>query len=212
MNLGEIKTAVQRLFGDESGAQITEADIIRWANDAQVDIVRKTEVLQSHRETDVSSGDKSYELPSDFMFMSRATLDGIKLARTTIQEIDARSSSADNVADGTPSHFYTWGGRIYLYPGPSSGGTGNLDIWYVKSPVALVNDEDIPEIPVHMHEDMVRFCLARARELDADYDAAERSAMDYEARISQSRHELTTQPIDSFPAVRVVPGDEGYGW
>lgn len=208
MNLGEIKTRVKRQFGDESGAQITDADIVRWVNDAQVDIVRRTEILQDHRETNVVSSDGSYELPSDFMFMVRATFDNHLLKQTRMQDIDFQTHSQDTTQAGTPTAVYVWNRTIYLYPKPSVSGSANFDIWFVRAPVAVVVDGDVPEIPAYMHEDIIRFCLARARELDADLDGAERALSDYESRMNQARHELTTQPVDSYPAVRLSPGDD----
>lgn len=216
MNLGEIKTAVQRQFGDESGVQITEADITRWANDAQTDIVRKTEITNQHRETAVVSGDAGYELPANFMAMARVTYNNRVLPERELKDIDLSNTTSDAGGSGTPEAYYVWSNTLYLYPAPSTSGTGNLDIWYVSRPATLVNNADIPEIPVHMHEDIVRYCLSRAKELDEDYEASVLFRADYEDRILQARYEQTAQPVDTYPAVRALPDDEGngpfYGW
>lgn len=208
MNTGDIVTRVQRQFGDESGAQITRADIVRWANDGQIDIVRQTEVLQEHRETNVLTEEGSYALPENFMLMSRVTFDNNVLVERKLRDLDLGNRAIDTVSSGTPTAYYQWGRNIYLYPKPSVGGSGNLDIWYVKLPDTLIDDLDTPEIPTHMHEDLVRYCIARARELDSDYEAAQIAGAEYEGRIAQIRHELTTQPVDSYPAVRALPGDD----
>lgn len=209
MNLGEIKTRVQRQFGDESGAQITEADIVRWANDGQLDIVRKVEILNQHSETNVEVSDGSYSLPTSFMFMARVTYNGRVLPQVRMRDLDLGSDSTDLADTGDPQSYYTWGNSIFLYPAPNTGGTNNLDLWYVCRPVELVEDSDIPDIPIHMHEDLVRYCLARAKELDDDLDGAERIMGDYETRVGQAVYESTAQPVDSFPAVRCLAGDEG---
>lgn len=46
MLVSEIATRVKRQFGDEAGAQIEDADILRWVNDAMIDIARTNNLLQ----------------------------------------------------------------------------------------------------------------------------------------------------------------------
>lgn len=208
MDLGEIITRVQRSFGDESGAQITTADIIRWANDAQIDIVRKTEITNQHRETHAVSDDNTYLLPENFMYMARVTYDNRVLPQRRLQDLDLQSNAIDQTSSGTPSSYYVWDNVLHLYPTPSLSGSGNLDIWYVSHPATLVSTSDVPEIPVHMHEEIVRYCLARAKELDDDLEAAQIIMGDYETRIGQAVYELSAQPVDSYPAVRALPGDD----
>lgn len=209
MNLLEIKTAVKRQFGDESGAQITEADITRWANDAIRDIVRKVEITNQHRETSVVVGDGGYELPDNFMYIARVTYDNRLINERKLVDLDLQSTGVDSAGTGTPEAYYIWSNTLYLYPAPSSAGTGNLDIWYVSQPTALAVDEDIPEIPTYMHEDIIRYCLARAKELDEDWSASQALSNDYEARIMQARYEKSAQPTDSYPSIRTLPGDDG---
>lgn len=209
MNLGEIKTSVKRQFGDESGAQISESDIVRWANDALRDIVRKVEITNQHRETAVIAGDAGYELPDSFMYIARVTLDNRLLPERKLRDLDLESRAVDETGSGTPESYYIWSNTLYLYPAPSTGGSSNLDIWYVSAPTALLVDEDVPEIPAYMHEDIVRYCLARAKELDEDWQAAALLNNDYESRVMQARYEQSAQPVDSYPSIRTLPGDDG---
>lgn len=210
MNLGEIIVRVQRQFGDESEAQITRADIIRWANDAQLDIIRKTEALQSHVETNSVKDDGSYTLPEDYIRLRRVTYDDKILSRTTLEEIDQINPTRDSgYPVGTPTHFYTWADRLWLYPPPGKNGQGNLDIYYLRRPKTLENDSDTPELPVHLHEDIVRYCFARAKELDEEDEKAQEVMADYEMRLLQSRNDIQGDQLDSYPSIRVLPGDDG---
>ena len=218
MNLLQIISAVQRQFGDESGAQITTSDIIRWANDAQTDIVRKTEVLQIHAETDSVGNDGSYDLPSDFIRIRRVSYDGTKIDRIELEEIDdVRGSRGRGNTSGDPVWYYVWGTRLWLYPAPDENGIGNLDIYYVKAPDELVNSADIPEIPSHMHEDIVRYCLGRAKELDEEDGKAQEVMGDYEARLNLTRDEANNPEINTYPSIRDIEGGFAYdsyhgGW
>lgn len=212
MNLGEIINRVQRQFGDEAEAQITRADITNWANDAQLDIVRKTECLQFHFETDSIANDGSYTFPIPFVRLRRVTFNGIKLKRIELEELDKIAGDREAQPKvGTPDRYYVWGNRLFLYPLPSKDGEGNLEIYCVKRPEALSGDQSIPEIPEHMHEDIVRYALARAKELDQEDDRSDMIMSEYEARVALSRDETQNPEIDSYPSVRNLDGDLGYG-
>lgn len=210
MNLGDIKRRVKRQFGDEAGAQITDADITDWANDAQIDITRKTECLQEHVETDSVAADASYDVPTDFLRLRLVEYNGKKLDRVELEERNQLNKYATNSSPtGEPQIYYVWGRKIWLYPAPESSGTGVLDIFYVKHPAEMSGDSDIPEIPTQYHEDIVRYCLARAKELDEEDEKAESTMQDYEYRVLLSKDEEQNPESDSYPAVRALPGDEG---
>lgn len=207
MNLGEIKLAVQRQFGDTVEAQILESDIVQWANEAQMEIVRKTECLQEHRQTNMVASDGNYDLPDNFLFMKRVTVDDVVMISTSLDDLDKLSNTIDQNGPGIPRYYYMWNGVLVLYPTPSVAGSDDLDIWYIKAPATLVNDSDTPQIPIWMHLDIIRYSLARAKELDEDVTGAQAVYSDYQSRIAESQYELQAQPSTSYPAIRSLPGD-----
>ncbi len=207
MNFGDIVTAVQRQSGDSAGAVFTRPDILRWANEGQLYIVRKTECLQSHKETGTQSTDNSYELPDDFLFMKRATLDNLLLTERSIDDLDLVSSYVDTVSSGTSLFYYLWNQVLTLFPSPQLSGSGNLDIWYVKAPLPLLDDNDVPEIPVWMHKDLVHYCRVQAKELDDDLVGMTKLQDSFNSNIAETQYELQSQPLSSYPSVRALPGD-----
>lgn len=210
MNLGEIITAVQRQFGDESEVQVKKLDIIRWANQAGIDIARKTECVQDHAQTSSLTSDNSYTLPENYLGIRRVTYDDIVLQPTSMEIIDQDMPSRDKapVQTGTPVQYYIWANTLYLHPAPQAGGTGNLDIFYYRTPALVSGNEDIIEIPAYYHEDVIRYCLARAKELDNDHDVSRVVMQEYNERIVQSMYEQQNPGSRSYPAVRLLPGDD----
>lgn len=210
MNLGAIISRVQRLFGDTSQAQILVSDITAWANDAQVDIVRKTEELQSTFFISTTAAVASYSLPTDFIRMKRVTFNGIKLEPTTLEELDKISPDRDSnpTYQDTPLYWYDWAKTINIYPAPATTGLA-LVLWYIRTPVVLVNTTDTPEINPDRHEDIVRYCMARAQELDENYGEASNLMREYQDRIAYSKDEANFERDDSYPAIRAVQGDDG---
>lgn len=208
MNLGDIHVAVQRQFGDDVEAQIKKTDITRWANQAAIDIARKTHCLQEHAETDSVPDDGSYELPSDFIALRRVTYDNKVLLQTTLDVADHMTTRDMATGRGVPSEFYVWDYRLYLLPIPEVAGSGNLDIWYVRYPVPLVAVEDVPEIPEKYHEMLVQRCLSRAHQVDEDYTSAAIVMKEYEEAIMEANSEESNPSSRSYNAVRLLPGDD----
>jgi len=210
MNVGELVTAVQRQFGDDSGVQITRPDIVRWINQAGIDIARKTECVQDHKQADSVSGDGSYSLPTDFIRMRRVTFNDKVIPSTTLDIADQDWMSRDipSGVQGTPQYYYIWNSVLYLYPKPSQSSSGNLDIYYVRTPAAVSADEDIPEIPAKYHEFIVRYCLSKAKELNDEYDVARTVKVDYESDILDVKDEIARPNSRSYNAVRLLPGDD----
>lgn len=210
MNRGQIKSMVKRLFGDTTGTQITDSDIESWIALAELDIARRTKCLKKHAETDAVADDGAYALPPDCLVVERVTLDGLKLAKTQLEELDDIHVS-DTPGSGVPSYYYIWGDTLHLYPWPASAGTGNLDIFYVYKPAEMAADVDVPTVPSQYHEDIVKYCLALAKDLDEEDSQAGILRAQYEQRLVQAKDEEQGDH-QTFPAVRCLPGDYGYDW
>lgn len=212
MNLSDIIFRVQRQFGDESEIEITKADITRWANDAQVDIVRKTEVLQKDG-TPIDSVVKqeSYTLPNDYMSMKRVTYDGVRLHSSSLEEIDNINKNRDDeIPTGTPKWYFIWSNKLHLYPVPDKSVSAIIAFKYIHRPAALVEgSQETLDIPIEMHEDVVRYCLARSKELDEEDGQAQAAMDDYNLRTSLASYEQQIDERDSYPSVRTLPSDYG---
>lgn len=209
LTLADIRLRVQRIFGDTTEVEIQIADIDKWANDAQLDIARRTDCLQAIHTIGTQVGIKSYPFAEQYISIRRVAVDGIKLARTTLEELDNTHDDRDSAyPNDTPSQYYVFANQLFLYPAPAVAGSNNIEIFYIRAPIMLVAPEQIPEIPFAYHEDIVRYCVARAKELDEEFEDANRFMEDYETRVSDARATNQWPHIDSYPAVRLLPGDD----
>lgn len=210
MTLGEIVLAVQRMFGDTSGVQITPEDVKRWANQGQIDIARKVECIQEHIVTDAVQGDGGYPLPEDFLQAKRVLFQDSLISPSTLEKTDAAFPNRDvePVAQGTPTTYFVWDNVLYLYPTPSASGSGYLEVFYIRLPKKMEGDDDTPEIPLTLHEDIIKYCLMQAKMLDEDSGEAARLRVEYIDRMTESRDEAWNKYANSYPSVRLLPGDE----
>lgn len=209
MNVAEITKRIQKQFGDESGAEITPEDILSYINDGQVDIARHTGCLQDAVETDAIAGQRAYALPPNFLGIRRLTYNGKKVSQIALEDLDEIASNRDvNNPTGEPSHFYIWANEINFYPIPDVSAVGNIDIFYTKLPEPLLGDLDVPEIPVSFHEDLVRYGLSRAKELDEETQDSQLIWGEYKDRVNFSKSEHEVPDNSSYPSVRLVAGDD----
>lgn len=200
--LAEIQAAVQRQFGDDTEAQITLVDITRWANEGQLKIARETDALLETVVIPSVIGTSDYVLPVDFLRIDRVTYDGKVIYKTTSQELDAYNPSR-HVApapQGTPSRFLIRRKKIVVYPAPDA--VKNISVEIVTRPATLVNGGDIPEIPVELHNDIVRFALARAYELDGDRTSARETMESFRDGVGLAVDEIANPHTDSYPMIR----------
>lgn len=200
----EIQTAVQRQFGDDTEAQILLTDIRRWANEGLLKIARETDALLDTATIPSVIGTSDYVLPTDFLRIDRVTFDGVTLIRTTSQDLDAMVPSR-NVTPGItalPTRFYVRQKKIVLYPTPDR--VKNIVVEYTARPAELVNAADVPEIPVEYHNDIIRFALSRAYELDGQRTDAREVMSEFQEGLGLTRDEIDQPYTDSYPMIREV--------
>lgn len=208
MILSDISTRVKRSFGDEAGVQLTENDVIRWVNDGQIDVVRRTECLVRVSPVDAVAGTSQYPLPTDFLFFKRGTVNGRLLSSINFGALDQLYPHRDeSYPRGTPEYFSVRGQNFVLYPAPDTTKTGAISIEYVARPAVITTDTQSPEIPIQFHEALVLFCLMRAKELDESWDAAVLFRRQYDEQIVGIRHEGNTDSANAYPVIRDDYGD-----
>jgi hypothetical protein len=172
MKLSEIVTRVQRQFGDDVQAQITKEDIVRWVNDACLEIVTNNHTNEGMFRgiTPVVVGQDVYDLPSDMLVLRAVRVNGLSMKATTYEQLIAAGLvSEDSSApdQGTPSMYWVHDDKINLVPVPDTA-LGTVDIMYVKTPDILTSamlDRE-PDVPTQYHLRIVEYCIAQAAELD----------------------------------------------
>ena len=204
MNVGTIKSRVQRAFGDESSTFIEATDVLNWLNDGQMEIVRKTNCLQAETNGTTVVGTNKLLLTTiapGLLAVQKFMINYIQLKYSDISGPNLSSSDAPlNVETGS---YFIWNG--YIYWNMLDAGTAyNYRIYYLKSPTALAVDADIPEIPVEFHEDLVIWCLIKANEMTEDYDAADRYRTQFRERVANSRGDTNLKQRTSYTGPRLL--------
>lgn len=214
MILSDIQTRVKRTFGDESGAQITDADIARWATDAQLEIVKETKCNQTQTSVAVVQGTSDYIIAQSIS-ISSVTVNGVALRSISQTELNQRwpDRAVAGYAQATPQFFSARDGGVgtivTVFPSPDAT-AATLTVTHNGRPLPVVNPSDTFGVPEEYIEIIFRKCLERAYELDGQWNAAKTMQADAVGKTASARADGRDKDDDSYPAVRCLPGDLGY--
>lgn len=213
MNTGQIKQRVRTKFGDTSGAELTDTDLLSWINDGLTEIARRTQQPQATATGATVAGTSSYSiatLAADMLRLRSVMLDGTVLSGLSIEEADALLGDREQAGQGrgTPRYFWVFADQINLWPIPSAA--GSLKLSYVKRPATVTVDGDSPGIPVHMHVDLVDYVVAQVLESTGDADRADRRMGRFEASAAMAAADAEWPVRGTYPHVTTSPDDVAF--
>lgn len=214
MLVSEIATRVKRQFGDEAGAQVTDDDIIRWVNDAQIDIAVNNDLLQVVGTSNISNGVSSYDFPTDLLTLRAAKYLNYKLQSFSQEQLSALLPGFEASSEtGVPTAFWVHERKINLYPTPSEDVTNGLSILYTKVPTTVTSVSDTPELPIQYHPRIVEYCIAQAAELDDNLNHYQLKMNQFKAGIDSMKDNTDWEERDEYPSITVSDRDalDSYG-
>ena len=167
--VSEVITNVQRQFGDESGVQILNTDIIRAINQAQMQLVATNTFKKATYVTPVTAGVSTYQLPPDII-----RIEAVKLGNYLLQKVnfaDAMNTIDGSTIGGSSYWYWEFGGVINVYPIPQTGTADSLTVFYAAVPKQVTTESDLLDVPDMYYETIIEFVLSKMYELDEDWDA-----------------------------------------
>jgi len=201
----EIIDSVFRQFGDESGAQITQEDVIRWINEAQRDVVvNNREVNQAIAEFATTAGTSVYDIATlipDILRIHSIYFKDKLIEMLSFEE--AQSRMMDATAEGDPKYWFKYAGQFNLWPSPSTDEDSALKVFYNRSPVAVTQGTDVLTVPENYYEAVNAFCLGKAYELDGDAQMLGIKKEDYNRNLTVNSMDHSNSYRD-FPTIREV--------
>jgi hypothetical protein len=206
MLVSEIATRVKRQFGDEAGAQIEDADILRWVNDAMIDIARTNNLLQISATTATTAGTSEYVLPTDILSLRAIKYKNVKLNGLSMEDFDQMLIDT-TTASGVPQAYYIYARKVTMYPAPSASGTTDLKIYYNRIPTQVTLVSDTPEVPVQYHTRIVEYCIAQAAELDDNLAQYQLKMGQFVSGVDRLKDDNTAEEDDYYPSISVAVRD-----
>lgn len=216
LTVQEIFTRIQRSFGDESQAQITSADIIRWVNDAMREIANNNNLLQVKATSPTTVNVSAYTLPTGIARLHSVRFRGLALESISLEQADELIGSVDlTIAQGfpvgMPTHYWIWAGQINLYPAPDTTAANDLTLYYTRQANAVTVVGDTPELPEQYHNRIVEYCMARAYELDENFFIASMKEQKFEAGVDKLRQDESWENQELYPFITSSADDVSGG-
>lgn len=201
----DVITRVKTQFGDESGAQLTDAAIIRWINDGQQEIVNNNAILKATKYTDVVSGQAEYTFPDDkVQYIEAIYIDGRPIKNLSPQSFRDFILADDPARDATakyPDVWYERAGTITFYPTPNEAFTNGLKLEYVKMPTPVTASSSALGIPDRYLMELVNYCMTQALEYDENYDAAAYKFRQFRDGLDRLSYKENISQVDMYPGV-----------
>lgn len=183
--LSDVMTYVKRQFGDESGVQLTDADIIRWTNQAQMEIVNKNPMIQAVATQPAVANQQTYSIPPDMIQIESVMYDGNILEPQSFEGIRSYLG-ADNSVSGVPMYWYTWANQIYLWPIPTD--TKTVSVNYSKIPVSVAVSSDFLGVPDRYYDRVCEYVMSKAYEMDEDWPANQSTRKQFEDKLMEANN------------------------
>lgn len=192
---------LKRQFGDESGAQVTDSDIINWINAGQVEINSRNRIIKGTATTPTVIGTRQYTFPTPrILEIERLYYDGKPLEWMNYEEANAYIVKNDPtfILTGTPYLWYEWGPNLTVHPTPDAVGTLSLD--YIGYPTDVVDGSSVLALPDNYFNALLEYCLKQAYEQDDDWTGSsiKSDALDKSLGMlaeDGSRYQRATYPV-----------------
>lgn len=187
--VNDVYNQVKRAFGDESGVQLTNDDIVRWINEAQVDISKQNQVLQTTATVNVVGGTATYSLSAvtpRIDSVASILLDGRRVGDIPVSQAEESISLADpeGLETGAPQFWYSWGGDITFWPIPNKNYT--MLIRYTAQPADVTSSpSNVLSVPDECFSDVCNYVLMRAYEMDENAEMMAVKQAEYSTSVAE---------------------------
>lgn len=200
---GVLVQDIKRIFGDESGVQLDNTDIQRWANAAQQEIVTQNKAIKAKSTLPTVVGTSTYTFPAVKIQQIEALhYDNVRLENIPFAEAERIIISQDPGQEekGTPVLWYEWDGDFTLWPTPDA--IKNITIYFTAYPDELTGDTtQLLSVSDKFYNAIVDYIMSKAYEMDEDMQASQMAEQRFRAALeSQMEDERQGQQM-TYPVI-----------
>lgn len=218
----QIASRVKRQFGDESGVQITDDDIIMWLNDAMREAaIQNSNINLKRKYVPALYREVSYSLPDasnvigvhSIQFRPSPDSPYLPLMYAAPAQMDRIFPEWNNgvvrtESTGCPA-FYSVGanGKFIVFPAPSENDGLGFSVLYNSMFAETEELTALLEISPRYYQYLVEYCLMKAYELDENWEAADRKASFIQSTLNVLSMDDANMNQGVFPSITVNPED-----
>lgn len=207
--VSDVAADLKRTFGDESGVQITDPDIVRWVNEAQIEIVSKNQILVADATTPSVANQYDYDVSAlNIQSIHSIHYSGTKLIGVSFNDFESRylDNDPNRTQAGTPEVWARWGNSLSLYPTPSSAGDP-IKIYYYGLPTTVDQLTDMLSVPDNYYPRVLEYVLSKAYEMDENFAAADNKLNRFDSNMVGMAGDEDRPKQDTYSVITVRPED-----
>ena len=205
--VGDVYNYVKRVFGDEAGVQLANADIVRWINEAQRMLAIDNAAIQATATTPLVANQTVYSLSGitpRINDISSLLIDGRRIGNIPVSQAEESISLADPEGSetGAPQFWYEWAGDIIFWPKPNAGGT--ITIRYTAEPDDVTtSSSDVLSLDDEYFMDIVNYVLKQAYEMDENPEMMQLKAQEFSQSVAERGEKGTNAQHMTYPTMTV---------
>jgi len=197
---------VKRTFGDESGVQLSNNDIIRWINEAQREINRQNAVLQQVATTSLVKDQATYDLSGitpPIYEINSLLIDGRRIGNIPVSQAEESISLADpeGIEAGAPQFWYEWANQVTFWPVPNAPGT--IKLRYTAIPADISSEVDTLSLYDEYFPDIVNYVLKQAYEMDENPEMMQMKDAEFRQSVAERGERGTNAQNMTYPTMTV---------
>ena len=200
----DVVRSVQRSFGDESGVQLTNADIFMWINDACDEIVKRNRINKAKASINSVIGQQDYSFTSlNIMQVEAIHFGGQRIPNMSFAEAEEQVIGLDSVpTNGYPVLWYEWAGLFSFYPIPNV--VSPIEVFYTAQSAKITAVGNLLPLPDKYFTDIVNFVLLKAYEMDEDPQMSQLKGQQFDASIAAMGEEERSAQNMTYPSITVL--------
>lgn len=200
---GALVQDVKRIFGDESGVQLDNSDIQRWANSAQQEIVTNNKAIKAKSTLPTVVGTTTYTFPAVKIQQIEALhYDNVRLENLPFAEAERFIISQDPSQEqsGTPAFWYEWDGELTIWPKPDA--VKNLTLYYTAYPEELTGDvSQLLSVADKFYNAVVDFVMSKCYEMDEDMQSSQMAEQRFRAALENQMEDERQAQHMTYPVI-----------
>ena len=200
---GALVQDIKRTFGDESGVQLDNADIARWANSAQQEIVTSNKSIKAKSTLPTAIGVSSYTFPALKIHQIEVLhYDNMRLENLPFAEAERVIISQDpqQIETGTPAFWYEWDGELTVWPKPDA--VKNLTLYCTVYPTELTGDvAQLLDVADKFYNAVVDYVMMKCYEMDEDMQSSQMSEQRFRAALEGQMEDERQAQHMVYPAI-----------
>ncbi len=217
MIVSDVITRVRRTFGDEAAVQVTDEDVIRWINDAQIEIVKHNDgALQNTATMNLVANQSSYSLTASMLILRslRYKYSDMTSFRSlkykSLQQFDESVDGWDGTQfpAGYPAFFTQYNNVVTLFPTPDRAATAGLKVLYNEKPTDVVDGTSSLALPLIYHNTVLKYCMWQASLLDEDLEPAIMYQQGFTGDMALLKSRETTEATATYPVITIMELDQ----